>query len=94
MTKQDEVQEHRPDDVALWALETIAFNFPLVAMVVVLAAIAVWSAFSFIRENWVAVAIVISVVGLGLLAWRYRFAHAKESVGEASQLQPSRGPPR
>ncbi|MDM0077034.1 hypothetical protein QTH90_21670 [Variovorax sp. J2P1-59] len=80
MNKKDDVQEHRPDDLAVGALETIAFHFPLVAMVVVFAAIAVWSAFSFIRENWAAVALVIAVPGLGLLAWRYRSAHIKESV--------------
>lgn len=85
MTKQDDVQEHRPDDLTVGALETIAFHFPLVALVVVFAAIAVWSAFSFIRENWVAVAIVLAVAGLGFLAWRYRFAHAKASVGKAGR---------
>lgn len=85
MTKRDDVQERRPDDLAVGALETIAFHFPLVAMVVVFAAIAGWSAFSYIRENWVAVAIVIAVAVFGLLAWRYRFARAEESVGEADR---------
>lgn len=85
MNKKDDIQEHRPDDWAFGALETITFHFPLVALVVVLTAIAVWSALSFIKENWVAVAIVIAVAGLGLLAWRYRFAHAKKSAGEAGR---------
>lgn len=70
MPKHDDAQEHRQDDLALGALETIAFHFPFVALVAVFAAVAIWAAFSFITKNWVAIAVVTAVAGLGLLAWR------------------------